>query len=134
MDSEQEAIRRTLQDFFDGVDNLDAQLIKSALYPDQRSYYVSSDGTVGGLAYSEWEDYLNTIRRDPDHPLCREKSRKEIDYIDLTGTAAAAKARLIFSDCTFVDYYSLIKVGGRWQITNTTFAALGFDPINPGRQ
>jgi hypothetical protein len=129
MNKEESAIRQTLRNFFEGVDNLDAALIKEALYPEERSFYISDTGTVGGLRYGDWDDYLVSVKQDFEHPLRREKSKKEIVYIDITGTAAAAKANLIFSDFTFVDYYNLLKVDGRWYIVNTTFHTIGFDPI-----
>lgn len=129
MSGDKEAIEKTLQYFFDGVDELDIDLIKKALHPECRSFYISENGTVGGLHYSEWEDYLKSVKKKPDHPLCRAKSFKQIAYIDISGTAASAKAELIFNNCTFIDYYNLLKVNGHWYIVNTTFHTIGFDPI-----
>ena len=129
MSNEKKAIENTLQYFFDGIDGLNIDLVRKALHPEARSFYVTEDGTVGGLLYSEWEAYLENVKNTPDHPLCRSKSIKKIIYIDVIGTAASAKAELIFEDCTFVDYYNLLKVDNRWYIVNTTFHAVGFDPI-----
>ena len=44
-----------------------------------------------------------------------------IDWIDVSGTAAVAKIVLDYPGAYFVDYMSLLKIDGRWQIVNKIF-------------
>lgn len=55
-------------------------------------------------------------------PAENESERKRyIDWVDVSGTAAIAKIVLDYPGAYFVDYMSLLKVDGRWQIVNKIF-------------
>lgn len=57
-------------------------------------------------------------------PAADEASRKRtIDRIDVSGTAAMAKATLVHGQTTFVDYFVLLKVDGEWKIANKVYTA-----------
>ena len=49
--------------------------------------------------------------------------RRTIDRIDLSGTAAMARATLVHGATTFVDYFVLLKVDGEWKIANKVYTA-----------
>jgi hypothetical protein len=55
-------------------------------------------------------------------PADNESERvRYIDWVDVTGTAAVGKIILDYPGRYFVDYMSLLKIDGRWQIVNKIF-------------
>jgi hypothetical protein len=55
--------------------------------------------------------------------------RARVRSIDLAGDAGVAV--LVETDylgCDFVDYFSVARIDGRWQITNKTYAHTGGQP------
>jgi hypothetical protein len=74
------------------------------------------------------EGALNTrtsaayIAGAPGKPANNESERiRYIDWVDVSGTAAVGKIVLDYPGVYFVDYMSLLKVDGRWQIVNKIF-------------
>ena len=116
---EKENVKRTVRCFFDGVDNLDADKIKEALHPLQRSFSMTANGLCG-MPVLSWDKFLQDVKNNPDHAF-HKKSKKKILSIDITGTAASAKAELAFSDAVYTDYYNLLKIDDQWYIMNTTY-------------
>jgi hypothetical protein len=47
--------------------------------------------------------------------------RRSIDSIDVSGTAASAKATLVHVPITFTDYFVLLKIDGVWKIANKVY-------------
>ncbi|UCB52509.1 MAG: nuclear transport factor 2 family protein [Candidatus Zixiibacteriota bacterium] len=119
LQKEKKNVERTLRCFFDGVDKLDADMIKKALHPLQRSFSITPDGLCG-MPMLAWDKFIQDVKNDPDNTL-NKGSKKRILSIDVTGTAASAKAELAFSDVVFTDYYNLLKIGDQWYIMNTTY-------------
>ncbi|MCP4580245.1 MAG: nuclear transport factor 2 family protein [candidate division Zixibacteria bacterium] len=124
-DIEKESINNTLRYFFDGLDNLDAGMIKKAFHPEARSFCVMDSG-LGSRSVSHWDDTIRDAQDDPNH-LFREKSRKNIVFIDITGDAASAKVEWVFTDLMFIDYYNLLKLDGRWYIMNKIYHTTLFE-------
>jgi hypothetical protein len=57
------------------------------------------------------------------HPAENEAERERyIDWVDVTGDAAVGKIVLDYPGAYIVDYMSLLKVDGRWQIVNKIFS------------
>ncbi len=57
-------------------------------------------------------------------PAADEASRRrQIDAIDISGTAATAAATLVHDPVTFTDYFVLLKVDGEWRIANKVYNA-----------
>jgi hypothetical protein len=57
-------------------------------------------------------------------PAADEASRKRtIDSVDVSGTAAMARATLVHGARTFVDYFVLLKVDGQWKIANKVYSS-----------
>lgn len=116
---EKKNIERTLGYFFDGLDKLDPDMIKKALHPLQRSFSITPNGLCGMPALA-WDRFIQDVENDPDSAF-NKRSKKKILSIDITGTAASAKAELAFSDVVYTDYYNLLKIGDEWFIMNTTY-------------
>jgi hypothetical protein len=125
INAERKKINDTLQYFFDGLDNLDAETIKKAFHPDAWFFSVSEDG-LGSRPVAHWDETIKQAHSDPNH-LFREKSRKNIVFIDITGDAASAKVEWVFTDLMFTDYYNLLKLDGRWYIMNKIYHTTLFE-------
>jgi hypothetical protein len=119
LQKEKKNVERTLRCFFDGLDKLDADVIKKALHPLQRSFSITPKGLCG-MPVLTWDKFVQDARNDPDNAL-NKGSKKKILSIDITGTAASAKAELAFPDAVYTDYYNLLKIGDEWLIMNTTY-------------
>jgi hypothetical protein len=48
--------------------------------------------------------------------------RRTIDIVDVSGSAAMARATLVHGPTTVTDYFVLLKVGDEWQIANKVYA------------
>jgi hypothetical protein len=56
-------------------------------------------------------------------PAVDEASRvRRIEWVDVVGDAAAAKATLVHGDMTFTDFFVLLKVAGAWKIANKVYS------------
>jgi hypothetical protein len=67
------------------------------------------------------DDYVS---RFSGKPAADEASRKRtIDSVDVSGTAAMARATLVHGATTFVDYFVLLKVDGQWKIANKVYTS-----------
>jgi hypothetical protein len=51
------------------------------------------------------------------------KRKRTIDRVDISGTAAMARATLVHGSTTFVDYFVLLKVDGEWKIANKVYTS-----------
>ena len=49
--------------------------------------------------------------------------RRTIDSIDISGTAALAKATLVHGDTTWTDYFVLLKTPAGWRIANKAYSS-----------
>jgi len=57
-----------------------------------------------------------------DTPAADEQHRvRTVDWIDIAGDAASAKATLVHGEFTFIDYFVLMKVAGEWKIANKVY-------------
>jgi len=57
-------------------------------------------------------------------PAADESSRRQtIDSVDISGTAAMARATLVHGAIIFTDYFVLLKVDGEWKIANKVYAS-----------
>jgi hypothetical protein len=117
--NEKEKIEKTLNCFFEGLDDLDVDMIKKALHPLQRSFCITPDGLCG-MFVSSWDKFIEKVKNNPNHSF-RRGSKKRILSIDIAGNAASAKAELAFSDVIYTDYYNLLKIDDQWFIMNTTY-------------
>ncbi len=116
-------IRKTIQLFFDGFDNFDAEMIKRAFYSDKAEMFSVNENSLKlrKNQIKNWNKIFEDVRKDPNNIWNKEKSKKKIIYIDITGSAANAKVEYKFSEYVYTDYYNLIKADGSWYIVNKIF-------------
>jgi len=110
--SELTAIENTLQNYLQGGKNGDLVRLRMAFHPRARLQFVRNG------KYKEWslDEYIGaqTSGRRSSHET-------KVLSIDFAGSAASAKLELDFGKHKFVDYMSLLKIGGRWWIVNKIF-------------
>ena len=120
-----EAVRAVIQLYIDGS-NGDVGKLKQAFHPDARMM-----GHIGPMeTYIPITGFFEMVERQPG--MAGPNYKADIRMIDVVGDAGVAV--LVETDylgCNFVDYFSVAKIGGRWQITNKTYAHTGGSP--PGR-
>jgi hypothetical protein len=120
-----EAVRELIQLYIDGA-NGDVAKLKEAFHPDARMM-----GHIGPMdTYIPITDFFKMVERQPG--LAGPNYKACVRNIDLAGDAGVAV--LVETDylgCDFVDYFSVARIGGRWQITNKTYAHTGGQPPSP---
>lgn len=76
------------------------------------------DGTFVSWTVDEY------CRRFTGTPASDEASRtRTIDHVDVSGTAAMARATLVHGATTFTDYFVLLKSDGEWKIANKVYSS-----------
>lgn len=80
------------------------------------SLYWMNEGVLSTRTSSEY------IAGASGNPAENESERRRfIDFVDVSDTAAIGKIVLDYPGAYFVDYMSLLKIDGRWQIVNKIF-------------
>ena len=105
-----EAIRATIQHYFDGGFET-----RKAFYPDATMWYVRDDA----LHQVAIQDFLSRVESNVDSP--QGEVTKSIVTIDRFGAVAVAKLELRRPTSVIYDYMSLLKIDGEWQIVNKIF-------------
>ncbi|HEX8846540.1 MAG TPA: nuclear transport factor 2 family protein [Pyrinomonadaceae bacterium] len=116
-DSEEAAIRETIQNYFQGHATGNGEHFRKAFHTDAKLFFIR-DGKL-----TQWtaEEYIS---RASGKPAADEAQRKrKIDSIDISGNAAIVKITLDYPKVVFTDYMSMLKIDGQWKIINKTFYA-----------
>jgi len=114
-DSEEAGIRTALEHYLQGHATGDGAHFQAAFHPIANLYWAAGDT----LAQRTSAAY---IAGAPGRPAADEARRtRRIVSIDYAGTAAMAKIELDYPTVRFVDYMSLLKIGGEWKIVNKIF-------------
>ena len=91
--------------------------LKGVFHPELNLYW-SANGTFTKRAGTE---YIAGFRGTP--PADEAQRKRWIEMVDVSGNAAIAKVVLDYPATKFVDYFTLLKIDGKWQIMNKTFNA-----------
>lgn len=121
-EADRETIVKTIEQFFDGIRHLDAELINAIFHPRANSFSLTPRGVCVEPAEA-WPDIINQARNDPEHLFHEPFSGRILDT-DVVGTVATAKVEWIFKSATIVDFYNLLKVEGNWLIVNQVYHTL----------
>ena len=114
---EEAAVRAAVQQYLKGHATGSAEEMRKAFLPSARIEGIRS-GT-----FTSWtaEEYAS---RFTGKPAADEATRKRtIDSVNVSGTAAMARATLVHGATTFVDYFVLLKVDGQWKIANKVYSS-----------
>jgi hypothetical protein len=113
---EEAAVRAAVQQYLKGHATGNADEMRKAFLPT-----AHIEGIRNGT-FTSWtaEEYAS---RFTGKPAADEATRKRtIDSVNVSGTAAMARATLVHGATTFVDYFVLLKVDGQWKIANKVYA------------
>ena len=115
-------VRAVVQLYIDGA-NGDVAKLERAFHPDARMM-----GHIGPMdTYVPITDFIAMVKATPG--MAGPNYRATVRTIDIVGDAGVAV--LVETDyigCDFVDYFSVARIDGRWQITNKTYAHTGGQP------
>lgn len=121
--SEEEAIRVTIQKYLDGSSHSDLELITSAFYPEADLFLSKKDQELWVLSP---EEYANLFKK-------REKGKfngrfGKILSVDYANNIASAKAEISIpsANLVFIDIFLLKKLEGEWKIISK--AATSINP------
>ena len=117
-----ESVRAVIQLYIDGA-NGDVAKLKQAFHPDARMM-----GHIGAMdTYIPISGFFDMVKAQPG--MAGPNYKAIVRSIDITGDAGVAVlAETDYLGCDFVDYFSVARIGGRWQITNKTYAHTGGQP------
>lgn len=116
-DADTKAIRDIIGVYFRGHATANPDTMRAAFMPT-----AHIEGLRNG-AFVSWtvDQYVGNFR---GQPAPDEASRtRVIDVVDVSGTAAMAKATLTHGATTFTDYFVLLKSDGKWLIANKVYHA-----------
>jgi hypothetical protein len=119
--TERDAITAVVQLYIDGSADGDASKLEQAFHADARMY-----GSAGG---QRMDIPITELYKFIDGNPMNSSGNYEagVTLVDQVGDSAIA--RLDESGCwgsvSFVDFFSLAKIDGRWQIVNKVFAHTG---------
>ena len=122
MDHDERAvIEQTLQTYFDGLYDGDADKLAS-IFHEAAALTFEQDGRVTVLPLAQW---LKAVRERPA-PRARGLARDDaVLLIDQSGpTTAFAKVRCQIPPRYFTDYLSLLKTDDRWLVVQKVFATV----------
>ena len=118
-------VRELIQLYIDGS-NGDVDKLKRAFHKDAHMM-----GHIGPMeTYFPIGEFYKMVEASPG--MAGANYQAVIRSIDLAGDAGVAVlAETDYLGCDFVDYFSVARIDGRWQITNKTYAHTGGTP--PGQ-
>ena len=118
---DRQAIEQTIQTYFDGLYEGDADKLASVFHATSALTY-EQDGKLVVLPLAQW---LKAVRERPA-PKAKGLARDDaILLIDQSGpTTAFVKVKCQMPPRYFTDYLSLLKVDGRWQVAQKVFATV----------
>ena len=118
---ERAAIEQTIQTYFDGLYDGDADKLAS-IFHEAAALTYEQDGQVTVLPLAQW---LKAVRERPA-PKARGLARDDaILLLDQSGpTTALVKVRCQIPPRYFTDYLSLLKIDGRWLVVQKVFATV----------
>ena len=104
-------VRKTINDYFAGVTDYDAAALERAFHPDAVIMSYLPSGRTYSSPFSQWRRFIERGR-----PADADQHQNTIVSVDIAGTAASVKTDLLWPTVHYVDYMSLLKIDGQWQI------------------
>lgn len=120
--SDDEAIRQTIQTYFDCMYESSADKTREAFHPNARITGYLEDG----LHEMSVDDFAGFVASQQPSPSAQgAPPRLDIESLEIAGNTAVARVRDDYLGMTFLDTLSLLSVDGRWQIYNKLFHVEG---------
>jgi hypothetical protein len=114
---EEPGVRAAIEQYLRGHATGSGEEMRKAFLPTAHIEGIR-DGTFVSWTVDEY------VSRFGGRPAADEAARtRTIDRVDVSGTAAMARATLVHGPTTFVDYFVLLRVDGQWKIANKVYTA-----------
>lgn len=111
-------VAEVLAVYFDGLHFADSKRLARVFHP-QAQYVCVTDGT---LLYRDMATYFPVVDARVSPASLGEERRDEIVSIEFAGPVTArADLRCSIGNRDFIDFLTLIKLGGRWQVISKVF-------------
>ncbi len=111
-------VAEVLEFYFSGLEFADSKRLATVFRP-QAQYVCVTDGT---LLYRDMATYFAVVDGRVSPAALGEERRDEIVSIELAGPVSArADLRCSIGTRDFIDFLTLIKLDGRWQIVSRVF-------------
>lgn len=115
--SDDSAVRTVVNQYFRGHATASADEMRKAFMPTAHIEGIRNGKFVSWTV----EEYCANFKGTP--PADETARRRTIDSVDVSGTAAMAKATLVHGATTFTDYFVLLKDNGEWKIANKVYSS-----------
>ena len=113
--TDEAAVRSTVEKYLHGLKFNDVASLKAAFDPDAKLFWVRKDGTLGQLSQEDWyKGFAATAGKE-------EQGMLGIVSIDVSGNAASAKVREEYASTVYTDYVTLLKLPSGWRIVNKVY-------------
>ncbi len=109
-------MNEVIQNYFEGYQNADVELIKKAFHSETRLLSVD-EGKLDVTEMSDWLKNLADRRARADF----RKGTLKIISTDTKEYAATVKLKITFPTMEFTDYLSLLKINGKWIIVGKIY-------------
>lgn len=118
MPSPFDEVQTLLSDYFELLYHCDLRLFDTVFHPD--ALYASADETP--FLQRDMPTYREVIATRQSPASSREPRQDVIDAIEFAGdNTAFARVRCAIGPRQFVDFLTLVRVNGRWQIIAKVF-------------
>jgi hypothetical protein len=115
--NDEQGVRAAIEQYFRG---------HATAQPDEMRKAFLPTAHIEGMRNGEFTSWTAAeyASRFTGRPADDEASRRRtIDGVDVSGTAAMARATLVHGMTTFTDYFVLLKVDGDWKIANKVYSS-----------
>jgi hypothetical protein len=110
-------ILQLLQNYFEGVFTGDVKRLREVFHPQAMLF-----GEVKGAPYLRGlDEYLEVVAKRQSPQSLGETLAMQVMAIDVQGPVAVARASCPMLGYHYIDFLSLTRQNGRWQIANKTF-------------
>ncbi|WP_413626425.1 nuclear transport factor 2 family protein [Luteibacter sp. Lutesp34] len=113
--TDEEAVRRTLNDYIEGRNNGDMERLTRAF--DKQADLRFRNPDTGSLSIWTLADYVGKFT--PGKKLA---CSGRIVFVDVAGSAAQGKVVLNCGEKTYADYINLLKIGENWVIASKVYS------------
>ena len=117
METNNQKILETVQNYIDGYLGAQSGLMKKAFHTQTRLFSVDEED----LDTTEMIDWLSNIEERQLKGDIR-KGKSEIKFLDITNNTAIVKLVLSLDKFEFTDYLSILNIKNEWIIVNKIYS------------
>ena len=116
--SDEQAIKNTIQTYFDSMFESTGEKVHAAFHPDAK-ITGEIDGELHAMSVPEFAGFVESQQPSPKEK--GESAQRDIVSLDMAGKTAVARVRVDYLGMTFLDTLSLLKTDDQWRIYNKLF-------------